>query len=140
MKARTDQLLEAIAGKDRQRAQDTLLDGLASNPNKLVEALREKGVLRSSRYRFRSDIIAVLAEMALSRGGFDLSPSSQAYLKSVLALAELAPAVAARLKKVQMAMNSGQFKTFLVAIELLFRRMHSKVFEEKTRSEERRVG
>lgn len=130
MKQSATELRHAISAKDTQKAERILLAGLAGNPDKFVEVLREQGVFRTYRYGFRSDTIAPLVETALSRGGKDLSPSSQAYLKSVLALSELAPAVAARLKKVRMVVNSGQFKTFLVAVELLFRRMHAKVIEE----------
>ncbi|MDB6067910.1 MAG: hypothetical protein JWR26_4118 [Pedosphaera sp.] len=130
MKKKANEIRETISANDRPKAESILLEGLAGNPNEFVELLRERGVFRCSRYGLKSDTVAFLAETALGRGGANLSMSSQTYLKSVLALSELAPAVATRLKKAQLVLNSGQFKTFLVAVELLFRRMQAKVFQE----------
>ena len=130
MKEKANEIRKAITAKDRPKAETILLKELTGNPNGFVQVLRENGVFRCSRYGFKSDIVAFLAETALNRGGANLSASLQTYLKSVLALSELAPAVATRLKKARLVVNSGQFKTFLVAVELLFRRMHPKAFQE----------
>lgn len=130
MKQYLTALRNAISGRDLQGAKGILLAALGSNPEKFVKASREQGVFRSYRYGFQSDIISDLAETALSQGGANLLPNSQDYLRSILALSELAPAVAASLKKVNGFVNSGQFKTFLLAIELLFRRMHSRACAE----------
>jgi len=131
MKELVHSLREALLSGNKVGAESTISAGMDQDPNSFVQALRDKGILRTARYGFRSEPVAPLAELALHRGGSALTVQSQAYLQSVLALAELAPAVAAQLKKVQEFVNPRLLKTFLVTIDAVFRRGHEKAMAER---------
>lgn len=95
--------------------------GLNLNPDGFIELLRKKGILRFARYDFQAKILLPLVDTALCENSSKLGERCQTYLKSVLALGRLAPAVRSRLEGVKASINPRSFKTYLVTIDRLFR-------------------
>ena len=106
---------------DRVHAESFLTLALGQNAEQCVRAIRKSGVFRTSRYAYESKTVRHLAERIQADSGASLQNESREYIQSVLALTALAPSVASCLKAVKASINARSFKSYLIAVELLFR-------------------
>jgi hypothetical protein len=86
-------LMEAIARGDKPHAESLMSVGMSVNPDNFIELLRKEGILRFARYDFQTKTLVPLVESVLRNNSSMLGERCQTYLKSVIALGLLAPAV-----------------------------------------------
>lgn len=68
--------------------------GLVADPQRFSNHLKRKGVLRSSRYNYKTSILVASIKAQIASPGISNLPDDvERYLKSSLALAKLAPSV-----------------------------------------------
>ncbi len=112
--------VEMATGKTKQ-AETLLAQGLSQDADKCVKAIRKSGIFRMSRYEYESKVVRLLAEGIKNDHCAGLQDESRDYIQSVLALASIAPSVASSFKAFQKSINARSFKSYLIAVELLFR-------------------